>query len=178
MHYSGPMSALVFTVLAEDRPGLVERVAGTVSRHGGNWLGSRLSSLGGCFGGLVHVSVPANQMASLRAALDALREDGLHITVLPTSQESETVSHECVEIEVVGNDRPGIVSRISQAIAARGINVRDLETEWTSAPMAGHPIFRARAALLVPPDASVAELKRDLERIAADLMVDLRIDRT
>jgi glycine cleavage system regulatory protein len=177
MDYSWPMSALVFTVLAEDRPGLVERVAGIVACHGGNWLGSRLSSLGGCFGGLVHVAVPAEQVEGLREALQALRAEGLLVTVLPTHMETGTAPHEAVEIEVVGNDRPGIVSRISQVIAARGINVNELETEWTSAPMAGHPIFRARAALLVPPDASVTELKRDLERIAADLMVDLKIGR-
>lgn len=154
---------------------MVEKIARTVALHGGNWLGSYLSTLGGCFGGMVHVEVPGDQVSALCTALDALRQDGLQVTVRDTESIQSAAQYEAVEIEVVGNDRPGIVSRISQVIAARGINLTEVETEWTSAPMAGHAIFRARAVLLVPPEASVAELKRDLERIAADLMVDFKM---
>lgn len=177
MDYSGSqMSALVFTVLSTDRPGLVEKVSGTVTGHGGNWLGSYLSSLGGCFGGMVHVEVPEERKPELSAALHALESEGIQVTVQTTDSVAAPPVPSAVAIEVVGNDQPGIVARISRVIAARGINLTELETDWNSAPMAGHAIFRARAVLLVPPDASLAELKRDLERIASDLMVDLKID--
>ena len=38
---------LVMTVIGQDRPGLVDSVAGLVAEHGGNWLESRMSRLGG-----------------------------------------------------------------------------------------------------------------------------------
>ena len=39
------MDHLVLTVIAEDQPGLVERLAGCVANHGGNWLESRMSRM-------------------------------------------------------------------------------------------------------------------------------------
>ena len=170
------MSALVFTVLGVDRPGLVERISSAVTGCGGNWLGSHLSSMEGCFGGLVHVAVPRHELARLVAALRELSDEGLEVSVRETVEEPAGEPYQEVELEVIGNDRPGIVSRISHAVAARGINMLELRTEWSSAPMAGHSIFQARATLLVPPDASVSALKQDLEEIAGDLMVDLRLE--
>ncbi len=40
---------LVMTVIGQDRPGLVDSVAELVAAHGGNWLESRMSRLGGQF---------------------------------------------------------------------------------------------------------------------------------
>jgi glycine cleavage system regulatory protein len=50
-----------------------------------------------------------------------------------------------------------------------------LESERISAPMGGGTLFRARAALLVPADANLAAVRTDLEKLAADLMVDLTL---
>src|SRR5258708_1142979 len=47
--------SLVMTVIGEDRPGLVDSVAGIVADHGGNWLESRMSRLGGQFAGILRV---------------------------------------------------------------------------------------------------------------------------
>lgn len=39
------MDHLVLTVIAQDQPGLVERLAGCVAKHGGNWLESRMARM-------------------------------------------------------------------------------------------------------------------------------------
>ena len=39
------------TIIGPDRTGLVESVARVVAEHGGNWLESRMSRLGGEFAG-------------------------------------------------------------------------------------------------------------------------------
>ena len=68
----------------------------------------------------------------------------------------------------------GIVRAISRALSARGVNVEELATERTSAPMSGEPIFQARATLTLPAGLEAATVRSDLEKIAADLMVDVR----
>ena len=50
-------SAMVFTFVGADKPGLVEKLAQTVGQHGGNWLESRMSELAGQFAGIVQVEV-------------------------------------------------------------------------------------------------------------------------
>src|SRR3954447_10262175 len=72
---------LVMTVIGEDRPGLVESVARVVAEHGGNWLESRMSRLGGQFAGILRVEAPAEKQPALAAALEALRAHGLAVVI-------------------------------------------------------------------------------------------------
>ena len=59
--------ALVMTVIGQDRPGLVDTIAGLVAGHAGNWLESRMSRLGGQFAGILRVEVPEEQVPPLSA---------------------------------------------------------------------------------------------------------------
>ena len=78
-------------------------------------------------------------------------------------------------MELVGHDRPGIVRQISRVIAARGVNVQEIETTTDSAPMSGDSLFRARAVLQVPSEVELADLQTDLEQVSHDLMVDITL---
>src|SRR5262245_19192913 len=68
--------SLVMTVIGEDKPGLVESIATLVAGHGGNWLESRMSRLGGQFAGIVRVEVPADKEQPLANALKNLAARG------------------------------------------------------------------------------------------------------
>jgi glycine cleavage system regulatory protein len=165
--------SLVMTVIGPDRPGLVESLASLVAEHGGNWLESRMSHLGGQFAGILRVQVLPEQEPSLLAALESLASRGL--TVVAHSDEPPAVEStgRLSSLEIVGQDRPGIVRQISQVLAAYGVNVEELHTECSSAAMSGETLFKARAKLSLPERCNSAELRKKLERIAEDLIVDL-----
>lgn len=78
-------------------------------------------------------------------------------------------------LEVVGQDRPGIVREITRALAAQGVNVEELATECVSAPMSGEQLFQARAKLLLPAGVTVSALRQSLERAAAEIGVEFTI---
>ena len=140
------MESLVVTVIGKDRPGLVESVSAVVEEHGGSWVESRMSRLAGEFAGILRVSVPADRADGLTKAL-----------------------------ELVGSDRPGIVHKISEALAARGVNVDELNTECEGAPWSGGTLFKAMARLRAPKALDLDQLRESLEAIAGDLMVDISI---
>jgi glycine cleavage system regulatory protein len=165
------------TLIGEDRPGLVDSVATIVSEHGGNWLESRLSRLGGQFAGIVHVEVPAETEQPLIRALKNLPERGLNVTVHSDQSPSGRNPQPLTLLEIVGQDRPGIVRQISHALAGFGVNVEELHTECSSAAMSGETLFQARAWLSIPESCNVAELRQTLEKIAADLIVDISLER-
>jgi glycine cleavage system regulatory protein len=166
-------STLVMTIIGADRPGLVDSVASLVAAHGGNWLESRMARLGGQFAGILRVAVPADNTAALMTALKGLQ--GLSIVAQPDAPAADATPARRLHLELVGHDRPGIVRQISHALATQGVNVEELETECVSAPMSGEILFKARAELQLPAMCSVEVLRRDLEKIAADLIVDLTI---
>jgi glycine cleavage system regulatory protein len=169
-----PMDAsLVMTIIGRDRPGLVDSVAQIVAAHGGNWLESRMSRLGGQFAGILRVAVPASQQPALGAALQKLQSAGLAVVVHPDDAWAEVQNAKGTVLEVVGQDRPGIVRQISHALAEFGVNVEELESECASAAMSGEAIFKARFRISLPPTCKLDELRQRIERIAADLIVDV-----
>lgn len=171
------LATLVMTVIGTDRPGLVQMVAARVADHGGNWLESRMCRLGGQFAGILRVEVAKDRRDQLVNALRTLEVDGLRVIIhaegsagLPGS------SGQLVRVEIVGNDRPGILRSVSGVFAAHGLNVEELASERVSAPMGGGTLFQARATVAVPATVKISNVRADLEKIATDLMVDVRLE--
>jgi len=167
------LSNLVMTIIGPDRPGLVESIATLVAQHGGNWLESRMSRLGGHFAGILSVEFPPENEKELLAALHHLESQGLRIVTHLDRPKTEPTAETLSELEIVGHDRPGIVREISRVLAGRGVNVEELETERGSAAMSGELLFKARATLKIPKSCDIAGLRQELEKIAADLIVEI-----
>lgn len=167
-------SSLLLTLVGPDRPGLVERVASLVADHDGNWLESRLVHLGGHFAGVVRVEVPPSRHPSLRAAFEPWAADGLAVSVTEAAPGTELPGR-TVRLEVMGLDRPRIISEITSAVARHGLNVEELTSEVTSAPMTAEPLFVAKLKLAAPPSADLGAVRADLEKIAGELMVEVEL---
>jgi glycine cleavage system regulatory protein len=162
---------LVMTLIGPDRTGLVESVARTVSEHGGNWLESRMCRLGGEFAGILRIEIPADKKPFLLSALQKV--SGLSVVVQPDEPKTVPANARRTKLEIVGSDRPGIVREITSALARANVNVEEFYSEVASAPMSGETLFKASARLQLPERCDLAALKNDLEKIAADLLVDV-----
>ena len=170
-------TTMVFTFVGADKPGLVEQLAQTVGKHGGNWLESRMSELAGQFAGIVQVAVSEAQQPALRAALSALSGHDLTI-IVAVAGTSGVGTDDCrnLRLSIIGNDRPGIVREVATALAARRINVREMETSISSAPMSGAPMFEAVVRIQVPRALDLAELNSQLDVIANALTLDIDLE--
>lgn len=167
------LTPLVMTIIGPDRTGLVESVARVVAEHGGNWLESRMSRLGGEFAGILRIELPADKRQSLLDALQKLQGAGLTVVVRPGDAKGQAATGRQTKLEIIGHDRPGIVREITHALARADVNVEEFSSEIVSAPMSGETLFKADACLQLPENCDVAALKTELEKIAADLLVDI-----
>jgi glycine cleavage system regulatory protein len=170
------MTDLVLTLIGPDRPGLVELVAGVIAAHGGNWLESRMSHLGGKFAGILRAELPPDRVQAALTALAALEERGLKVIAEPAPGSERGPGDRSMDLELVGLDRPGIVREISQLLAASGVNVEELVTNRTSAPMSGDMLFEARVHVRVPAGLDLTSLRAALERLASDLVVEVKLE--
>jgi glycine cleavage system regulatory protein len=167
---------LVLTVLGEDRPGLVEAVSQAIAAHGGNWLESRMSRLAGKFAGILRASVPEMQTEALTTALRDLEMRGLRMLIEWSDSDEPARAYQLFKLHLIGNDRVGIIRDISQALAAYGVNIDELNTDYVSAPMSGEPLFKAAALIRVPHDVALADLQANLDDLAHELMVDIDVE--
>lgn len=170
------MPSIVMTLIGEDRPGLVESLAEVVANHGANWLDGRMSHLAGQFAGILQVDVAADRVQELVTALTKLDEQGLSVIVQADDAPAiANADFSAVEMDLLGNDRPGIVREVSHVLAELEVNVEDIETEIKAAPMTGGNLFHARAKLRLPLGLKLEQLRTRLEQIAGDMMVDISI---
>lgn len=168
------MNSFVLTVLGDDRPGLVDALAGTVEAHGGNWERSQMARLGGKFAGIVQVTAPRAGADALRTALAALASEGLTVQVHEAGAEP-AASGERFVLSLVGTDRPGLVHSVSEALAAAGASIEELDTSTSEAPMAGGTLFEASVAVVLPPGRTIESVRDELEALGDRLMVDIEL---
>jgi len=170
------LSNLVMTVIGPDRPGLVEMVTANVVEQGGNWLESRMCRLGGQFTGIVRVEVPSEKCDTLLASLSKLEHGGLHISARKEATVTPATAGSVAVLELVGQDRPGILHQISRVLAQHNVNVEELSSDRVNAPMDGSMLFQARVSVRLPASISLTQLRGELEKIASDLMVDVQLN--
>lgn len=166
---------IVLTIIAQDKPGIVQRVSGVIRAHGGAWNQSSMSQLAGHFAGILLGDVPEDNVDACLAELDALDSEGLSVVAQRGEPEAEA-SGKAYHLELVGHDRPGIMADITAVLAASQVNVQGLETLVESASMAGGDLFRAYASLRLPEGTEAAEVEAALEALADDLMVDVNFE--
>ena len=163
---------LVLTVIADDREGIVEQISQTISHHGGNWMESSMARLVGKFAGILLVEVEPAKHADLEQALGELSVHGIKIIVeqsAPSAEKEAEVS--CIEI--VANDRPGIVGEISALLASHSVSLISLETFCESTPMSAGMMFYAHSYLQLPSGMTGDQLTDILESLSDDLMVEI-----
>jgi len=169
-------TSIVFTFIGNDKPGLVEKLSNTVSEQGGNWLESRMSQLAGYFAGIARIQISNDKADQLRAALNALSGEDLSINLEDRAIDDNTSDYTNIKLSLLGNDRPGIVKELSSALAALQINVCEMNTNVTSAPMTAESLFAASAEIQAPITLDLAQLTDRLDEIANQLDVDIRLE--
>ena len=168
-------TSLVVTVMGNDRPGIVKLLSHQAQRFGANWTDSRMARLAGEFAGMVHFEVPRENADALAAALRTLDSSGLHVAIAQSTGTAQPGTPRGMSLELVGNDRPGIVASLTRLLAERGVSIENLHTELIGgAAGAGHR-FKVAAHLLVPPAISTEDLRGELGVLASEMMLDIAL---
>ena len=166
---------MVLTVIGEDRPGLVQTLADAVASHGGNWERSRMTELAGLFAGIVVIEAPDDRGAAFRGALHDLA-GVLHVGVHRAPGRADVTPGQVITLDLLGNDRPGIVKEVAGVFGRHGVSIDELSTDTRDAPMSGGVLFEAHLVAPLSDATDLDALRGDLERLASELMVDITLD--
>ncbi len=168
------MKSLVITFIGDDRTGIVESLSELIIKHQGEWIESRMANLSGKFAGILQVDIPPDFVDAFTEDILSKQISGLSISVEAVS-DNELSGGQCYKLELVGQDRPGIIHRISSVLASNGATVDELETEVCEASMSGEKLFKAFITLCVKEGQSIDELSDALEDLANELIVDIEL---
>jgi len=167
------LTSLVLTISSHDRPGIMSRLSTVISEAGGNWLESRMARLAGQFVGIVCIECQKENEAKIRANLESLAEEGIHVHALDSGDISDYPFTRHMRIDIFGNDRPGIVSQLTKAISCAGANIEEINTSIESAAMSGQNIFHACGTICLPDSCADETVISAIEALSDDLTIEI-----
>ena len=167
------MNSLIISAVGSDRPGIVSELSGTITSHGGNIEKSRMTRLGSDFTIIMLATVDPKWEESLVVALQAIKE--LSITTKGTEPNTVIAGENC-QISLSGADNEGIVKVLSKYLEEKSINIIEMDTHISQAPISGSPLFNLNASVSIPGEVDGRDIQSDLSQIAQDLGVEIHLN--
>jgi glycine cleavage system regulatory protein len=107
--------------------------------------------------------------------LSALDASGLRLVIARSEGAQAVDGLRGIDLELVGEDRVGIVSQLTRILAECGISIEHIHTEIVGPETSGKHSFKVVAHLLAPKALSLDELRRKLEVLANEMMLDIAL---
>ena len=177
------MNSLIISAVGSDRPGIVSEISGVITSHGGNIEKSWMTRLGSDFTIIMLVMVDSKWEESLVVSLQAIKE--LSITTKGTEPNTVITGANCqvtaggnYQISLNGADNEGIVKVLSKYLVEKSINILEMETHISNAPVTGTPLFNLLAIITIPDNIDLAEIQSDLTLIAQKLGVEIIVNQS
>jgi len=167
------------SAMGKDRPGMVADVSEVIYECGGNIEDSSMSLLRNHFALLLLFSTEREEVnQKLSSALKRLEwEKKLTVFYSPITFEEAypkvKTQVDRFNLTTSGVDHAGIVFRVCQLLADRGINIVDMKTQRLPSPESGTPLFEMEMEMTIPRTVSEQSLRDDLHRLANELVIDL-----
>jgi glycine cleavage system transcriptional repressor len=168
------------SAIGRDRPGIVADLAELIYECDCNLEDSSMTILGSEFAVLLLLSGEGPDVERRLSAGCKRLEWEKRLTVFFRPLDGEVPGGEArrgprLQCVVTGVDRAGIVARVARTLADRGVNITALHTQSRPEPESGTPIFTMRVDMAAPPGTDLRALREELDRVAADLRVDLTL---
>lgn len=166
------MSHLVaVTVVGVDRPGIVAAITKVLFDRGCNLEDVSSTILRGHFSMMLVVDTPPSiEPADLESDLEASGRDlGLIVTVRPVEEASSVVPEPTHMVSVYGADKPGIVFKVAETLAAVGANITDLTSRVIGDD--GSPVYAVMLEVVLPPGTDPETLLSLREELNVDVSV-------
>ena len=175
------MNSLIISAVGSDRPGIVSEISGIITSHGGNIEKSRMTRLGSDFTIIMLVTVDPKWEESLVVDLKAIK--ALSITTKGTEPNTVIAVENCkdnkgenCQISLSGADNEGIVKVLSKYMEEKSINIIEMDTHISQAPISGSPLFNLHASISIPVEVDGRDIQSDLSQIAQKLGVEIHLN--
>ena len=177
------MNSLIISAVGSDRPGIVSEISGVINSHGGNIEKSRMTRLGSDFTIIMLVMVDSKWEESLVVALQAIKElsittKGTEPNTVITGENCQDTAGENCQISLSGADNEGIVKVLSKYLAEKSINIIEMDTYVSQAPVSGTPLFNLKAITSTPMNLNISDIQSDLNQISQKLGVEITVNQS
>lgn len=166
------------SVVGKDRPGIVAAITEGLFNLGCNIADSSCTMLGGEFAMILIISMkkPFSKSRLIDELKPVCDRIGMSLGVRTLHSDEiarqETDSEICM-ISVYGADQPGIVYRVTRELAARSINITDLNTKLIGTE--DEPVYVLMLEVALPEGESAEGVEQTLAALKKELNVEISV---
>jgi glycine cleavage system transcriptional repressor len=162
----GRMKDYIVTVMARDRVGIVRDVSTALDGLGGNISHVSQTVMRGYFTLIVSVHMPDDRtQLEIRQAVERTGDVGeFEVNVRPFEEAAAQTPSQCERftLTIQGNDRPGIIARVTNYLADEGINIDDFYAYIKDSR------FVMLAQVLIPAEMDTESVQTSLEQMGEE----------
>lgn len=170
------------SAIGRDRPGIVADLAELVYDCNCNLEDSSMTILGSEFAVLLLLTGEGADLDQRLSGACKRLEWEKRLTVFVRPLEGEPIPYSVgkearpYDLRATGVDKAGLVARVARALARRGVSIAQMFTHSRPEPGTGTPLYTMSIRLDVPADVSEESLRADLERVAAELHIEVTLE--
>ena len=166
------MKKIIVSAFGLDKPGIVSKISKIITNNYGNIEHSKMTLLEDHFAMLILVCYNKKNESQLYQSLDEI--DDLEIKIVGVNVSYNNIASN-YKIYLKGADNEGIVHEITKFLSLKNINIYDIGTKTSNAPITGIVLFEMEAEINIPNSINLNLIKQEIQIIADKLDVDISI---
>ena len=166
---------IILSVIGPDKSGIVSDISKIIKNNLGNIEKSRMVRLGDFFTIMVLITINEDNIESLSKEFNNYSDYQISIHKLKDSLDNNDLDNNIHTIHLNGLDNEGLVYKMTTELAKLDINIEELETNITNAPMSGLSLFSLEAKISHP-QLNYDILKEKMDALASKLDVNIILE--
>ena len=150
------MIKLFLNTYGVDKPGIVSDISKLIYSVNGNIIESKMVRLENIFTIVMSFEIPADNKSILQDKIKSIND--LHTTIDNLDSFIKKSNHKEYKFSLECLDSEGIVNHFTTFFRLQNINVDEMDTTTTNAPITGSILFNLDAVLSIPQDINKDEL--------------------
>ena len=168
------MKSLIINAFGIDRFGLVSEISEIIYRLNGNIEKSHMSKIDKEFSITMLATInTAITIKKISLQLNAIYDLEVHVKEVPPIKTTENPDKWIIRVE--GADHEGIIFYISDILKKNGINIIELITNTTNAPITGSVLFNMKLIFEETNNKAIQIIKRKINEKSKKLNLDISI---
>ncbi len=166
----------VLSALGPDRVGIVRDLTGVIRQFSCNIEESRMISMGGEFAVIMLIDGSEEAIDKLSDDCECWKElEDLHVSLKKTNPARKELTGLPYLIKTLSLNTPGIVHAVTNLLRDKGLSICELETDTSSAPFTGSPMFSMKIEFIAESVKTVDELREELHEIGQEANIDIQL---
>ena len=153
------MKKIILYAKGKDRPGIISDITNEINLLSGNIETSKMIKLESIFNILMLIQINEKKIISLKENLNKISNLSIEFN---NTEESNSKFKKMFFFRLKGADNEGIVHIFTNYFYNNKINILDLESEISNAPVTGQTLFFLKSRLLVPNNLNYSDVENDL----------------